>query len=182
VSKLAISLCLILIFSIFIFCGSGETTSKTEPDNTEAYKKAAEERNAEYGYEPPEPFVPIESEVITAGNTIPGSSADIALRFATAFSDVDSSESYKFCNDTMQAVVRAFMITPSQTQSMLKTKEEGFKILSVKTLTNPNDTTACSACITALFMGAEVEDCSFQLRKTEGEWKVTDFGKQKQRQ
>lgn len=181
-SKLPISLGLILIFSIFIFCGSGETTSETEPDNTEAYKQAETERNAEYGYEPPEPFIPIEGEVLTAGNTIPGSSADIALRFATAFSDVDSVEAYKYCNDTMQVVVRAFMITPSQTTSMLKAKEDGFKILSVKTLTNPNDTTTCSACITANFMDAEVEDCSFKLRKIAGEWKITDFGKQKQRQ
>ena len=183
-SKLSISLLLILIFSIFIYCGSNDNAAETKTEaksseNSDPYQQAEQERNAEYGYTPPDPVDTVYSEFMTAETVEPGSCAEVALKFATAFSDVDSSASYQYCNDTMQTVVRAFMISATQKAGMLKAKENGFKILKVRTFENPLDTTVTNACITAFFQNAEVEDCSFRLRQINGEWKITDFGSQK---
>ena len=182
--KLSISVLLILIFSTFIYCGSDQTAEQTvkQPEGTssqDAYQKAAEERNAEYGYTPPEPVDTVYGEFVTVETVEPGSCAETALKFAIAFSDVDSSTAYQYCNDTMRLVVRAFMMSDKQRAGMLAAKESGFKILKARTFDNPLDTTVTNACITAYFQNAEVEDCSFKLRQIDGAWKVTDFGSQK---
>jgi len=124
---------------------------------------------------------PVKGPEILAGQAKPGSCAEAALRFSIAIGDIDSSTALALCNDTMRAVVRAMMTNPAQAENLRRGKEEmGFHIKSAKIVENYSDENHCTACVTAVIKGNEIEDCGFQLTRVGDKWLVRDFGSTEQ--
>jgi hypothetical protein len=165
-------LALAFIFLIIISCGG---TKQQAEDKAEAYKRAEEERNKEMGYTPSPP--PEKGPSVLVDSLEPGSSAWVAGQFARALANIDSSAAMSYCSDTTKLLVRALFMDQGQIEGMKKANEQGFKIKSVAIMEYPSDSTRCRACVTATIRDSiDVEDCSFQMRLVDGEWKIYSIG------
>jgi hypothetical protein len=165
-------LALTFITAIIISCGGNKEQAK---DKTEAYKKAEEERNKELGYTPPPP--PEKGPAVLVDSLEPGTSAWVAGQFAKALADIDSSAAMSYCSDTTKLLIRALFMDQGQIEGMQRANEQGFRIKSVALMKYPSDSTHRTACVTATIQDSiDVEDCSFQLRLENGQWKIYSMG------
>ncbi len=165
-------LALTFVTAIIISCGGNKELAE---DRSEAYKKAEEERNKELGYTPPPP--PEKGPEMPIDSLEPNTSGWVAGQFAKALANIDSSAAMSYCNDTTKLLIRALFMDQGQIEGMQRANEQGFRIKSVAVMEYPSDSTHCTACVTATIQDSiDVEDCSFQLRLENGQWKVYSIG------
>ncbi len=168
-----ILLALTFITALIIACGGNGNKDQVQ-ERAQAYQKAEEERNQEMGYTPPPP--PVKGPAVPIDSLEPGTSAWVAGQFAVALASIDSTAAISYCADTTKVFVKALFMDQGQIEGMKKANEQGFRIKSVAVMEYPTDSTRATACVTATMNDTDIEDCSFQMRLINGEWKVYSIG------
>lgn len=118
----------------------------------------------------------VKAPPVTLDEVEEGSCVEAALKFATALTEADSATMMAYSTDTIHYLVRAMFMNEPMIEQIKQQKQMGFAIKSASKVTNQGSDTECRVCITAAFRGDEDQDCSFYVIKSNGQWKVNNFG------
>jgi hypothetical protein len=169
--KATLLVLVIFMFTSILFCGNGEEQSAIDRRNE--YLAEQEQKSEPPSTNPEE--LTLSPEVL-AEDAVPGTCAEAAIKFATAFSDLDTLTALPMTGDTLKLVVRTIMTRPDQMASMRQAKEMGFRIKAAKIVEDQEDSTLCQACVTAFINGLDIDDCSFMFKLKDEQWILYDFG------
>ncbi|NIR63190.1 MAG: hypothetical protein GWO41_11595 [candidate division Zixibacteria bacterium] len=182
----------IFMVGLFIFCGGNDEDKEVqESQKAEAADESSwamgedgvlrkdemTSTNPKFKENPPSnPFVVPHGEETIPAELKEGTCEYAAYWFAEYFTSGDSTETYKFCNDSMTQHVRALFQTPGQIKNMELNRAAGYKIEGVSIADESNDE-ECRACLRATMFDQEKVDCSFYFTKENGKWLLSSFAK-----